>query len=45
MSHVIADEIGSKVLNLSPLEFGDDENTYLERMEQNLDNLKDALCN
>jgi len=45
MSQVIADEIGSKVLILSPLEFGDDEKTYLERMEQNLDNLKEALCN
>lgn len=44
MSQVIADEIGSKVLILSPLEFGDDEKTFLERMEQNLDNLKEALC-
>lgn len=44
MSQVIADEIGSKVLILSPLEFGDDKSTYLERMEQNLDNLKETLC-
>jgi ABC-type Zn uptake system ZnuABC Zn-binding protein ZnuA len=45
MSQVIADEVGSKVLVLSPLEFGDDEKTYLERLDQNLDNLKEALCN
>tara|TARA_B110000495_G_C22914124_1_gene533886 strand:+ start:189 stop:1115 length:927 start_codon:yes stop_codon:yes gene_type:complete len=45
MSQVIADEIGSRVLVLSPLEFRDGEKTYLERMEQNLDNLKEALCN
>jgi len=45
MSQVIADEIGSKVIILSPLEFADNEKTYLERMEQNLDNLKEALCN
>ena len=45
MSQVIADEVGSTVLVLSPLEFGDDEKTYLERMDQNLDNLKEALCN
>ena len=44
MSQVIADEIGSKVLILSPLEFGDDDKIYLERMEQNLNNLKEALC-
>ena len=45
VSQVIADEIGSKVLVLSPLEFGDENGTFLERMEQNLDNLKVALCN
>jgi zinc transport system substrate-binding protein len=45
MSQVIADEVGSKVLVLSPLEFGDGEKTYLEMMVQNLDNLKEALCN
>lgn len=44
MSQIIADEVNSIVLVLSPLEFGDDEKNYLERMEQNLDNLKIALC-
>ena len=42
-SQVIADEIGGKVLVLSPLEIVSDEN-YVEKMIQNLDNLKDALC-
>ncbi|ABX13024.1 periplasmic solute binding protein [Nitrosopumilus maritimus SCM1] len=45
MSQVIADEIGSKVLMLSPLEFGDEDGTFMERMDNNLINLKDALCN
>ncbi len=38
-----ADEIGGKVLVLSPLEIVSDE-TYVEKMTQNLNNLKDALC-
>ena len=42
-SQVIADEIGGKVLVLSPLEIVSDE-TYVEKMTQNLDSLKDALC-
>ena len=42
-SQVIADEIGGKVLVLSPLEIVSDE-TYVEKMTQNLQNLKDALC-
>ena len=42
-SQVIADEIGGKVLVLSPLEIVSDE-SYVEKMTQNLDNLKDALC-
>ena len=42
-SQVIADEIGGKVLVLSPLEIVSDE-TYVEKMTQNLNNLKDALC-
>ena len=42
-SQVIADEIGGKVLVLSPLEIVSDE-TYVEKMTQNLKNLKDALC-
>ena len=42
-SQVIADEIGGKVLVLSPLEIVSDE-TYVEKMTQNLESLKDALC-
>ena len=42
-SQVIADEIGGKVLVLSPLEIVSDK-TYVEKMTQNLNNLKDALC-
>ena len=42
-SQVIADEIGGKVLVLSPLEIVSDE-SYVEKMIQNLDNLKDVLC-
>jgi len=45
VAEVIADETGSRLLVLSPLEFGDENQTYLERMEQNLANLKVALCN
>jgi len=44
VAQVIADETSSKLLVLSPLEFGDENRTYLERMEQNLSNLKEALC-
>ena len=44
VAQVIADETGSKLLVLSPLEFGDENRTYLERIEQNLSNLKEALC-
>ena len=42
-SQVIADEIGGKVLVLSPLEIVSDK-TYVEKMTQNLESLKDALC-
>ena len=42
-SQVIAGEIGGKVLVLSPLEIVSDEN-YVEKMTQNLQSLKDALC-
>ena len=42
-SQVIADEIDGKVLVLSPLEIVSDE-SYVEKMTQNLDSLKDALC-
>lgn len=43
-SEVIANEINGKVLVLSPLEIGDKDISYLEKMEQNLSNLKEALC-
>jgi len=42
-SQVIANEIGGKVLVLSPLEIGDNE-TYISKMNKNLNNLKEALC-
>lgn len=44
-SEVIADEIGGKVLVLSPLEVGDKNTDYIEKMEQNLLHLKEGLCN
>lgn len=42
-SQVIADEIGGKVLILSPLETVSNQN-YVSKMTQNLENLKEALC-
>ena len=42
-SQVIADEIGGKVLVLSPLEITSNSN-YISKMTQNLENLKEALC-
>lgn len=42
-SQVIADEIGGKVLVLSPLEITSNEN-YISKMTQNIENLKEALC-
>ena len=42
-SNIIANEIGGKVLILSPLEVLSDE-TYISKMTQNLKNLKEALC-
>jgi len=42
-SQVIADEIGGKVLVLSPLEITSNSN-YISKMNQNLENLKEALC-
>ena len=44
-SEVIADELGGKVLTLSPLEISETSATYIEKMEANLANLKEALCN
>jgi zinc transport system substrate-binding protein len=40
---VIANEIGGKILVLSPLEIGDGR-TYISRMTENLNHLKEALC-
>jgi zinc transport system substrate-binding protein len=42
-SQVIANEIGGKILVLSPLEIGNNE-TYISRMTENLNSLKEALC-
>jgi len=42
-SKIIANEIGGKVLILSPLEVLSDE-TYISKMTQNLKNLEEALC-
>lgn len=42
-SQIIANEIGGKVLVLSPLEIVSGEN-YISKMNQNLENLKEALC-
>lgn len=44
-SEVIANEVGGKVLILSPLEISEINTSYIEKMEANLDNLKEALCN
>lgn len=42
-SQIIANEIGGKVLVLSPLEIVSGEN-YISKMNQNLENLREALC-
>ena len=42
-SQIIADEIGGKVLVLSPLEIVSDGD-YILKMNQNLEHLKEALC-
>ena len=43
ISNVIANEIGGKTLILSPIEISGNEN-YISRMNDNLENLKEALC-
>ena len=43
VSTVIANEIGGKILVLSPLEISGEGN-YVSRMTENLENLKEALC-
>lgn len=45
ISQVIASEINGKILLLSPLEIADKNSNYLMKMEDNLSNLKEALCN
>ncbi|WP_371504204.1 metal ABC transporter substrate-binding protein [Nitrosopumilus adriaticus] len=42
-SQIIANEIGGKVLVLSPLETSSDV-TYISKMTKNFENLKEALC-
>jgi len=44
-SQVIANEIGARVLVLSPIETISDDSNYFLKMENNLSNLKEALCN
>ena len=44
VSKVIADEIHGKVLVLSPLEVTNINDDYVEKMQNNLSNLKEALC-
>lgn len=41
---VIADEIDGKVSVLSPIEIMLDDSSYIKKMENNLSNLKEALC-
>lgn len=43
-SQVIADELDGKVLVLSSLEIVSDNSSYIQKMENNLSNLKEALC-
>ncbi len=44
-SQVIADELDGSVLVLSPIEVVEDGSSYIKKMEENLSNLKEALCN
>ena len=44
-AQVIANEVNARVLVLSPIEVIDENSNYLLRMENNLSNLKEALCN
>lgn len=44
-SEVIAKELNGKILTLSPLEISETNTNYIEKMEENLANLKEALCN
>lgn len=44
-SQVIANELNGRVLVLSPIEVVEDSSSYIKKMEENLSNLKEALCN
>ncbi len=44
ISEVVANEIGGKVLTLSPIEIYEKNSDYIKRMEKNLSNLKEELC-
>ncbi len=44
MSQVIADELGGRVLVLSPLEIEEEGKTFLQRLLENKENLKEVLC-
>lgn len=44
-SQVIARELDGRTLVLSPLEIVEDNSSYIEKMDENLSNLKEALCN
>ena len=41
---VISQEIDGRTLVLSPIEIGNNNSSYIQRMETNLSNLKEALC-
>ncbi|MEE8181636.1 MAG: zinc ABC transporter substrate-binding protein, partial [Nitrosopumilaceae archaeon] len=43
-SEVIATEIGARVLVLSTMEIMNENSNYIMKMENNLSNLKEALC-
>lgn len=44
LAQVISSEIHGKILELSPIEIVDKDSSYLSKMEQNLNNLKEGLC-
>ena len=44
ISKVVADQIHGKVLVLSPLEITNINDDYIKKMQDNLSNLKEALC-
>lgn len=41
---IISNEINGKVLELSPIEIPSENSSYISKMEDNLDNLKEGLC-